>query len=700
MLKIKGGLMRYMRFILVAIAIVVLFASCEKKVSRLPETGEAGGEIAVGIIGEPENLTPFYPSFIYHNEITDMLFMPLHKKDVNDKIVPMLATSWEYSEDLKKITYNLRHDVVWQDQTPVTAYDVEYTFKMMKDPANNYPLIMKLQNIDSAKAISETRIIFFFNKVYPMALFDSDIKALPKHILEKEKNLANAAFNRKPVGNGPYKLDKWEAGKFISLVKNENYSLEDKPLIEKIVYMIYSDQAVMVEDIKQGKIDIAYDISPERIGELGKLKNVTPINKKGNTYTYLGFNTSRKPFDSKDFRKGISMLIDRNLLIKNTLQGNGISANGPITPSFWAYSENVKPVAFNKTDGEKLINTILKKDAKRYTYNAKPYTLNIITDRNDATMVNVAKEIALQLTNAGLSVKVTDLPSDSLIIKLFTRDYDLYVLSWQVSEDFNPFPFWSSKKEIGRFNFVDYYNANVDSIVNLAMTTMDKDEAFGYWEEFQKIIAEDQPYAFLYVPNRIIIVNNTIKSFDNVYTSSIEPISNLDIFYVEKTAQKKIDMAMLINPVEKVEEKKEETAKKTENKTEVKKTETKKEEVKTTPAPTAAQLLSQQVSSQQADTVKKEEEKKTAIIVQPAPVKIIQPSYPEAAKKIGAEGTVYVEAIVGKDGKVVSAKVIKSLNSVCDEAAVNAAMQAVFKPGTSDGVPTEMKTTIPYRFKP
>jgi TonB family protein len=315
-------------------------------------------------------------------------------------------------------------------------------------------------------------------------------------------------------------------------------------------------------------------------------------------------------------------------------------------------------------------------------------------------MVKVAKEIALQLTNAGLSVKVTDLPSDSLIIKLFTRDYDLYVLSWQVSEDFNPFPFWSSKKEIGRFNFVDYYNANVDSIVNLAMTTMDKDEAFGYWEEFQKIIAEDQPYAFLYVPNRIIIVNNTIKSFDNVYTSSIEPISNLDIFYVEKTAQKKIDMAMLINPVEKVEEKKEETAKKTENKTEVKNTETKKEEVKTTPAPTAAQLLSQQVSSQQADTVKKEEEKKTAIIVQPAPVKIIQPSYPEAAKKIGAEGTVYVEAIVGKDGKVVSAKVIKSLNSVCDEAAVNAAMQAVFKPGTSDGVPTEMKTTIPYRFKP
>ena len=241
--------MRYIRFTLIALVIIALFASCERKVSRLPETGESGGEIIVGMIGEPENLTPFYPSFIYHNEIADMLFLPLHKKDMNDKIVPMLATSWEYSEDLKKITYNLKNDVIWQDGTPVTAYDVEYTFRAMKDPKNNYPLIMKLQNIDSAKAISNTRIVFFFNKVYPMALFDSDIKALPKHILEKEQNFAKASFNKNPIGNGPYKLDKWEAGKYVSLVKNENYSLEEKPLIEKIIYMIYTDQGIMFENI-------------------------------------------------------------------------------------------------------------------------------------------------------------------------------------------------------------------------------------------------------------------------------------------------------------------------------------------------------------------------------------------------------------------------------------------------------------------
>jgi len=242
------------------------------------------------------------------------------------------------------------------------------------------------------------------------------------------------------------------------------------------------------------------------------------------------------------------------------------------------------------------------------------------------------------------------------------------------------------------------------------MTTMDEEEARNYWKEFQQIVVDDQPYAFLFVPNRVIVANNVLKSFDNVYSSNIEPISNLDIFYVEKSKQKKIDFALLF-PAPKVEEKIQESETKVNEtnknlKKEVKEEVKPKEEtqVKT---PTASQLLSQQVQQQAqqqsqpvVDTVKKEEEKKPQVIIQPTPKQIIQPAYPEAARKIGAEGTVFVEVTIGKDGKVVAARVIKSLNPACDNAAVEAAYKAVFNPGTIDGVPAEMKTTIPYRFKP
>ena len=697
------------KIVLILLAIILMI-SCEKKVSRVPQTGEAGGEVVVGIVGEPENLSPIYPSFIAHNEIVEMLFLPLHKNDVNGKIVPMLATSWEYSEDLKKITYYLRKDVVWQDGEPVTAYDVEFTFNLIKDPKNNSPLFSKLQNIDSVKAVSDYKIVFYCNKVYPMALFDSNIKPLPKHLLEKEKDqLQYSDFNSKPVGNGPYKLEKWESGKYISLVKNENYSLDDKPFLDKIVYRIYTDQQSIINDLKEGKLDLVYDLTPDNAEEIAKIKNVTGIQKKGNIYTYIGFNLTRKPFDLKDFRMGISQLINRDLLIKNTIK-NGIPSNGPITPSFWAYSEEIKPISYSK-DGIKLLEKVLKKDnIKGYLYNNKPFILNIITDKNDAMLVKVAREVSNQLKNAGINVNLKELPSDSLILKLFSKDYDLYILSWQINEDFNPLPFWSSVKETGRFNFVEYRNPKVDSIVNLAMTTMDEEEARNYWKEFQQIVVDDQPYAFLFVPNRVIVANNVLKSFDNVYSSNIEPISNLDIFYVEKPNQKKIDFALLF-PAPKVEEKIQESETKVNEtnknlKKEVKEEVKPKEEtqVKT---PTASQLLSQQVQQQAqqqsqpvVDTVKKEEEKKPQVIIQPTPKQIIQPAYPEAARKIGAEGTVFVEVTIGKDGKVVAARVIKSLNPACDNAAVEAAYKAVFNPGTIDGVPAEMKTTIPYRFKP
>lgn len=704
--------MRFLKLFILSLLTILLIASCEKKVARAPQTGEEGGEILVGLLNEPENLTPMYPSFTAHNEITDMLFLPLHKQNMDGQIVPMLANSWEYSEDLKKITYYIKSDVVWEDGNPVTAYDVEWTFNQMKNPENNYPLLSRLQYIDSAKALSDRKIVFFFSRVYPMALFDSNIKPLPKHLLVSESNIQYADYNISPKGNGPYKLEKWEAGKYISIVRNENYSLSEKPFINKIIYMIYANQDDLINDLKQGKLDLAYDISSERKSDLGKLSNVNTLEKKGNTYTFVGFNTEKTPFTKAETRMGISELINRDALIKSLLKGNGIESNGPITPAFWAYSQDIEPVKFNKTDGEKKIGAALVKGPKGYTLDGKPYTISIITDRNDPMLVNTANEVANQLTEAGLSVKVKDLPSDSLIMKLFSRDYDMFVLSWQVDENFNPFPFWSSKKEIGKFNFVNYYNPAVDSLLNMAMSTMDKTDAKKYWDEFQKTVSSDEPYAFLYIPNRIIAINNNLQSFEGFGASDLDVLTNLDIFYVNKAAQKNVNLAQLFKKEEKKQETtpvKQQNGNKTNgNKTEpVKKEEEPKVEVKKT---TASQLLSQEAAktsaektaadnkTTQADTAKVEE-KKPAVTVQPTPTKIINPPYPEAAKKVGVEGMVFVQVVVGADGKVKSAKLIKTLNPACDQAALDAAYKAEFKPGTIDGVPSEMQATIPYRFK-
>ncbi len=688
--------MRIIKVFVLLILILLMTVSCQQKVSRLPEKGIEGGDIIIGIMNEPENLSPLYPSFSAHNEITDMLYLPLHKLNHCGEIVPMLANSWEYSEDLTRISYNLNRNIVWQDGKPVTAKDVEFTFNKMKDPKSQYPYLSKLQYIDSVKATNEYTVVFFFSKVYPRALYDSNIKTIPMHILKDEADIRFADFHMTPVCNGPYKLDKWDAGKYISLIKNEKYSLKDKPFMSKIIYRIYSDQQDMIDDLKKGNLDIAYDISPEKQKEIEKLGNVNSVIRKGNTFTYMGFNLSKAPFDNKEVRIGISKLINRDGMIKNYVGGNAIKSNGPLTPAFWSYSENIKPVMFNKKDAETLLNKHMKKVSNNYYLKNKKFTFTILTDKNDLQMVKIANAISSDLKKSGINAKVKTLESDELIIRLIKKDFDAYVLSWTVDENYNPYPFWSSNKNVGKFNFVGYYNDKIDEILNYAVTSMEKDVAFNYWEQFQKTIAEDEPYAFLYIPNRVIAVNKVIHSFDGIYESETDILSNLDIFYVEKNNQKSINIASLFKT-----EKKKTTTTKTTTK--------KKEETVTEKKPTAAQLLSEAAAKTPVETEKEKvedevveeepvEEEKPKIILQPQLKKLIQPIYPDAAAKVGAEGMIFVQVTVGVNGKVVKTTILKGGNTALENAALSAAKKCEFKPGTIDGVPSEMNATIPYRF--
>lgn len=688
--------MRLFKLLSLLILILIIAVSCQQKISRTPESGVPGGDITVGIISEPENLSPMYPSFSAHNEITDMLFLPLHKLNHDGKIVPMLANSWEYSEDLTKITYNINKDIKWQDGKPVTSQDIVFTFNAMKNPANNYPLLSRLQYIDSVKAKDEYSVVFYFSKVYPRALYDSNIKAMPYHLLKDEEKMQFSDFHMNPVGNGPYKLGEWKGGKYITLQKNENYSLENKPFINNIIYIVYDNQEEMLDDIKEGKIDIAYDISPEKQKDIESMGNVDLVSKKGNTYTYMGFNLKQAPFDVKEVRLAISKLINREGLIKNYVGGNAVISNGPLTPAFWAYSEKINPVTFNKAEAEELLKNHMTKKYGSYYYKNKKFSFDILTDKNDVQMVKIANAIASDLKKYGINAEVKSLESSDLIGKLINKDFDAYVLSWTVDENYNPFPFWSSDKSVSTFNFVSYYNESIDEIMKNAVSTMEEQMAYDYWEKFQKAIADDQPYAFLYIPNRIIAVNNVIKSFDGIYETDTDILSNLDIFYVQKNNQKDIDVASLF----KVEEKKTTTKTTTTTK--------KKTEPVTEKKPTASQLLSEQAAKTTTEEEKKEEpeeakeeeivEEKPKITIQPQLKKLVQPSYPDAAAKVGAEGMIFVQVLVGTDGKVKKAEILKGGNSALEEAARGAALKCEFKPGTIDGVPSEMNATIPYRF--
>ncbi len=103
-------------------------------------------------------------------------------------------------------------------------------------------------------------------------------------------------------------------------------------------------------------------------------------------------------------------------------------------------------------------------------------------------------------------------------------------------------------------------------------------------------------------------------------------------------------------------------------------------------------------SEEMEKAVSKQLEKSRAIGTDPEPISVAKADYPELARMAGVAGKVYVSVVVGADGIPKSAKVIKGIGSGCDEAAREAAMGSMFKPGTIKGLPAEKTITMPYSF--
>jgi len=685
-----------MRKFLLPVVVIVLLSGC-KKVEKFAYRGEPGGSLIVATFDEPSNLSPLYPTFKGISPVTDLLFSSLHKDGKDGKVVPCLATSWEYSEDFKKITYYIDKNTKWSDGTPLTAEDIVFTFEKIKDPKTKYPLIGRLRFIKSARAIGDHTVEFEFKRIYADELLNSNLYPLPSKVLKGEE-LQYASYNLQPeVTNGPYIFKEWKKGSYILLEANKGY-LYGKPPFDKIIFWFPKSLNELKDELNLRHVDIVLNFPPSEVEKLEGYKNVI---EPGNAYTFIGWNL--KKYSDKRLRLAFSMAIDKNQLIKDILDGYGEKDYGPIPPNHWAFNKELqtKDIPYKPEDAKGIISSLGYKDGNKDGYFDK-LSVSIMVDKNDEIKVNVADEIVKYLKKIGVKSKVIQFDTPQFISNLISKNFDAFVLGWTVKKELDPAPIWSSK---GTYNFVGYRNKEIDGLIEKGILSLDREDGKKIWARFQTIILNDIPYTFLFVPSRISIVKDGIRGIERGDKRLLA--KHLDELWMPANKRVKFDYASLGSHYQVMQ----------------KKVTKKPTPVTKAPIITAQNLLQENLNSQtgkggavkeagarkksEGKTAEKAGETKTEEITpiiktlpQPIPEYAIQPVYPEAAKAVGAQGVVFVQVAVGTNGHVKDAKVLKSFgNRACDEAAIAAAKKWRFKPGTINGKPSEMTRTIPFNFR-
>jgi TonB family protein len=290
----------------------------------------------------------------------------------------------------------------------------------------------------------------------------------------------------------------------------------------------------------------------------------------------------------------------------------------------------------------------------------------------------------------------------SFIGAIVRREFDGFIMGWSVSDKIDPAVYWSSEPTKGRFNFVSYKNAAVDSLIDEGVSMLNRKKAKEIWSQFQDIIYEDQPYTFLIVAEDISAYHKRIKGTDEGLA-----LAAAYTYYIPE-AERRVAVATLPPPEEEVVEEAPTPERPTEE------TPTEEPEPERPPEIVAPEKLLEAAVKKETTTVASPTPDsaaappiiplappKPSVITKATPTKQVAPKYPESARAIGATGRVVVRVLVGTDGNVKSATVIKSFgNPACEAAALSAAQQWKFNPATKDGDPFEQQIAIPFDFKP
>ncbi len=456
----------------------------------------------------PSRLNPILATDSSSSVIAGFIFNGLVKYDKDSStIIGDLASSFYY-ENNTTLIFELNKKVLWHDGEAFSAKDVVFTYKTLISDKISSPYSANFRFVKDVEIINNHKIRVTYTKPYFKALETWMMGIIPQHLLKDTKNLMSAKFNTKPIGTGAYKLHTLEHSKNIVLSANEEYFLT-KPKIDKISFHVIADPMTRFLMLKASSLDVGAiePIQYERQLNDSFFENFNIYEEISHSYTYLGFNLRREKFQNPKVRQALSLAIDRDELVKILFFKHAKVCTGPFLPATAAFNTDVKAPTRDIKKAKRLLNEA--------GYDANnPFEFEIVTSNSSSIRPYAAQILQHQLKQIGVIVKLRVMEWQAFLnMVVFPHKFDAVLLGWGLSSTPDPYLFWhtdSDKK--GGFNLVGYNNPKIDKMIDASQSMIDRDKLALIWKDMFKIIVEDNPYLFLYIPNSITAVDKNIKN--------------------------------------------------------------------------------------------------------------------------------------------------------------------------------------------
>jgi peptide/nickel transport system substrate-binding protein len=460
-------------------------------------------QLIISSIGDASFLNPILAQDSASGDINSLVFNGLIKYDRDlQGFVGELAESWEVKGGPEpEITFHLRKGILWHDGKEFTAHDVKFTYDKIMDEKTNTVRRSSYELVKKAEVPDPYTFKVTYQQPFSPGLETWSMGIIPKHLLETV-DINTAPFNRKPVGTGPFQFVEWVSDEKIVVEANPRY-FQGRPRLERIIYRIIPEPALNEMEIMTRGVDYS-SLFPFEFKRISHVPFLKTYSQPSLGYTYLGYNLKNPLFQDRRVRLAFTHAINREEIVQYVLYGLGTVATGPFPGHLWYANPHVKPIPYDPQKARQLLAEAGWKDTNGdgiLDKDGKPFRFKLITNSGNETRRDVGVLVQRQLREIGIDVKF-EFYEWSVFLKDFVnaRHFDACILGWGLSVDPDAYEIWHSSQIEKGFNFISYRNPEVDRLWEEGRREYDIERRKQVYWRIHELIAEDQPYTFLYVP--------------------------------------------------------------------------------------------------------------------------------------------------------------------------------------------------------
>lgn len=560
----ERGLLKISVLVFVVCGFYLLFNFYQ---NNLITIAKAGGTYREGVAAYPQNINPLYASNRdLDADLSRLIYSSLFYYDSEGVLKPDLVEDWHASEDGKEYQMTLRENVKWHNGNILNVDDLIFTFNLMKNPEFRSPLRASLNGI-IIERIDDNSIKFILVEPYADFLHLLNFGIMPRFAWENisPEMASMSILNIEPIGSGPYQYSsmiKSKGGelKEYHLSRNPEY-YASKPYIEEIIFKFYPSYNELVSALNANEVDgVSFLPSDFRAEILSKQSiNFHKLRLPVINLVFLNQEKNNLLKDQK-LRQALDWSINKETLIKDTLNGDAFMVNGPIlAPEFSLggqeenfdiekASNNLVEAGFKKistTESDFNNEDDLDEDLKIIKKFAEINNLSLTGDWNlkDKQVLSIKlsfsetidEQVAFKIQedwqSLGVKVILEKLSPDVLKEKIKNLDFEALLFGQFVGLDPDITVFWHST-QVGKqgLNLAQYKNSDLDILLTEARKIINKEERIAKYREIQEIIKADNPVIFLYSPSYTYIQSKKVRgfsgSFINTASDRLAGISN------------------------------------------------------------------------------------------------------------------------------------------------------------------------------